>query len=118
MTHPQALTEQILADHLEPIARFASESFLLHGRGCVFVEFPDVPPGTTVAGLIQMVYHQLADVPRLDGNEDAAILIRMIETYNPAEQAVVTAAIEGQLPISVKMKLVRPVIADEPPAVA
>jgi hypothetical protein len=111
MADPQALTEQLITDHLEPIARFARESFLRHGRGVVLMEFPDAPPGMTVFGLIPMVYHQLADVPQL--NEDAAVLIRMIESYVPDRQCVVTAAIEGQLPISVKMKLVRPVAVDE-----
>ena len=74
-------TQQILNDHLEPIAAFARESYEVAGRGCIFVTFPDVPPGHTAIGVNEMVYHTLAAVPAID--EDAAVLVRMIADVRP-----------------------------------
>jgi hypothetical protein len=45
--------------------------------------------------------------------ESADLLLRMTETYDPATQAVVMAAIDGQNPISIKL-LDPPNLVDDP----
>lgn len=103
----------------ERIAAFARESFRRDGRGVIRIGFPDLPPGTTAMVATEMIYHTLAEIRRLTAGltgttaDDAAVLMRMIDTYNPARQAVVTAAIEGQNPITIKMKLQPPFFVDE-----
>jgi hypothetical protein len=84
------------------------------------VSFPDLQPGTTAVVSTSMVFHTLDEIRRVTANlkgsarTDADILIRMIETYEPSSRAVVIAAIEGENPITIKMKLERPAIADDP----
>ena len=58
-----------------------------------------------------------ADLDGWSESDDAAVLVRMIETYDPSGQAVVTVRIVGQKPVSVKMKLERPLVIDEPPRI-
>ena len=78
------------------------------GRGVVRVGFPDLPPNVSVLVSATMVYHTLEEMRRLIAElqgttpEDADVLLRMLETYDPSRQAVVTAAIEGQNPIRSK----------------
>ena len=66
-----------------------------------------------------MVYHTLDGLRGLtadlqgDSREDADILLTMVETYDPGRQAVVTVAVEGQNPVSVKMKLEPAFVVDE-----
>jgi hypothetical protein len=103
----------------ERLATFASESYALEERGIVLVRVPDVVPGTRRVST-EMVYRSLSDVRQAtpDGQEsvraDADVFVRMIETYDPNRQAVVTVDFETGNPITVKMKLERPFIADEP----
>ncbi len=112
-------TLTIIGDHHDQIATFARQSYALDGRGVTRISFPDVPPGTTAIVATEMVYHTLAEIRRVTANltgttaDDAAVLIRMIDTYDPARQAVVTAAIAGQNPITIKMKLERPFLLDD-----
>jgi hypothetical protein len=112
---------KIISDHHEPIAKFAVESYRADGRGVVKIGFPDVPPGSTVMAVRSMTYHTLEQIREIAGGlagdtaADAAVLVRMIETYDPERQAVVTAAIDGQAPISIKMKLELPIISPQPP---
>ena len=114
-------TTQIVSDHHDQIAGFARESYGHEGRGVVQIAFPRVPSGTLPVGSTMMKYHTLDDLRRMaaraPGDNHGAILIRMLETYDPATQAVVTAAIEGEMPVSIKMKLERPIISDEPSGV-
>jgi hypothetical protein len=109
------ITEMISASQPQ-LAAFAKESYTLHGRGIIRIEFPSVPPNTEALVATEMVYHDLAEMRRLMGEigEDEAITLRMIETYDPERQAVVMAAIADQNPITVKMRLEAPVIVDGP----
>ena len=67
-----------------------------------------------------MVYHTLAEVRRVTAHlqgsvrADADVLLRMMEMYDPEGQAVVTVRFETGNPITVKMKLQRPVTVHEP----
>jgi hypothetical protein len=115
-------TMKIISDHHHQIVDFARKAYSQDGRGSIEVQFPNVPPGATAIGVSMMSYHKLDELRRLfarelAGNEDAAILMRMMETYHPERQAVVTATIEGENPITIKMKLERPFIVDEPEGV-
>ena len=114
-----ANTDQILeiinAGHAR-LATFAKESFALHGRGIIRVQFPRVPAGTNALVETKMVYHDLKEMRRLlsKAGKDEATTLQMIETYDPTRQAVVIAAIDGGNPITIKMKLDPPVIVDGP----
>lgn len=114
-------TMEIISDHHDQLAEFARKSYGHGGRGVIQVSFPNVPPGATVIGSTTMKYIAIDEMHRLaatlPGNEDAPILVRMVETYDPASQAVVTAAIEGENPISIKMKLELPCLVNEPDVV-
>jgi hypothetical protein len=100
------------------LATFASESYALDGRGFVLVRVPDVKPGTRRMST-EMVYRSLSDARQstadcqASARADADVLLRMIETYDPIQQAVVTVDFETGHPITVKMKLERPFITDE-----
>jgi hypothetical protein len=106
MTHAQRRTVDLVAAHLEPIAAFARDGYADRGRGVCMVLFPKTTRDTTLK------YHALDDVP--DVGEGAAVLRRQIETYDPTAQAVVFAAIWGHPPVSMKLKLQRPVIVEGP----
>jgi hypothetical protein len=61
--------------------------------------------------------HQVEDLREIappGSPESADILARMTETYDPATQAVVMAAIDGQNPISIKLRLEPPNLVDDP----
>jgi hypothetical protein len=66
-----------------------------------------------------MTYTALDEVVRLTtdvsehARDDADVLIRMLRTYDPTQQAVVTVAVDGRNPVTVKMKLHRPSLVDE-----
>jgi len=106
----------LIAAHAE-IAKFAVERFAQHGRGVVMIDFP-IARGTNVVAAT-MNYHDLAVVREMraemisSGREDADVLIRRLETYDPATQAVVMAN-AGGLPVFVKMRLDAPIIIDDP----
>jgi hypothetical protein len=110
---------QFIGEAHERIANYARKCFRTDGRGAIQVSFPDLPAGTASIVSTSLVYHTLDEIQRVTADvtgsarEDRDILIRMIETYDPSKQAVVTAMIEGHNPITIKMKLERPVIADE-----
>lgn len=106
---------------LEQLAQFARESYRAEGRGVVRVAFPAAPPpGMTAVISTDMVYQtheQVLDLFRdLSGElrEDAHVLIRMMETYDPMRQAVVMAQVGQGNPITIKMKLDPPFVMDEP----
>ena len=67
----------------------------------------------------EMAYHALNAVERIANELDAwpkgdgGSIIRMIQAYDPATQAVVIVRIHGQLPVAVMMKLERPFVVDE-----
>jgi hypothetical protein len=102
------------------LAEFARQSYSAFGRGVVRVAVPDMPPpGATATASTEMVYHTENEIRELtqsladEATNDAATLMRMIETYDPLTQAVVTAALAHANPITIKMKLDAPVILDE-----
>lgn len=102
------------------LAAFAQESYQTDGRGVVKVGIPDLPVGVTSALVAtSMVYLTLGEVIRItadvqgDVRDEADVLIRMIETYSPSRQAVLTIAFGGHNPVSVKMKLQPAVLVDE-----
>ena len=96
----------------ESLAAFARESYQSDGRGVVLVCVPALPLGQS-HGMVStdMVYQTLEELRRLitelqgDSRKAADVLIRMVETYDPFRQAVLTVDAEGQNPISIKMKL-------------
>lgn len=102
------------------LAGFAKSSFQDGGRGVIRVEFPEVPPGSTVVASTEMVYQTLEEIRRVvsslkgDNRADAQILLGMIESYDPATQAVVTAVVGGNNPVSIKMKLAPPTLVAAP----
>jgi len=100
------------------LATFARESYAAEGRGYIYFFVPPIPdPDQPIKA--EMVYHVLTQVQRLTAGlsgvlrEQADILIRMIETYDPATQAVVMAAVGIGNPIAIKMRLEMPFIVDE-----
>ena len=109
----QDRTIKIISDHHGQIATFARKSYELDGRGAIQVGFPNVPPGRTAVGVGIMKSVALAELHRLaPADEEMAVLVRMVETYDPMKQAVVLAAIDGELSISIKMKLDPPFVVD------
>jgi len=99
------------------LAIFARESYAAEGRGYIYFTVPPIPdPDQQIK--MEMVYYVLTQVQRLAADrsgvlrEQADILIRMIETYDPATQAVVMAVGTGD-PIAIKMRLEMPFIVDE-----
>jgi hypothetical protein len=100
------------------LSKFAQDSYGMHGRGVTRVSVPALPaPGQTVQVATEMVYHELAELRRMTASmkdrSDAAVLIRMIETYDPAKQAVVMIAVGRDNPVSVKMRLDAPFIVED-----
>ena len=94
------------------LARFATESFRVDGRGLVQVTVPDFigEPDTFVA--TPMAYHTLAGLREKLYGEDADITLRMIETYDPEKQAVVMIEFRGGNPITIKMRLEQQAVAE------
>ena len=109
---------RLLDDGHEHIAKFGRECFAEFGRGVVQVEFPKVPKGTTRITARNMSYIDLPTLQTSDDvmtlGEDAAILMRTVETYDSDCQVVVLASIDGGTPASVKMRLEKPLLLDEP----
>ena len=109
------------------LAEFGRESHGTDGRGVIRVSVPEVAPGTRRARRAmvstEMVYHTLSEVRRLTAGlqgtirDDADVLLRMIETYDPSMQAVVTVAVGSDNPVSVKIRLERPFLVDKPDGV-
>jgi len=100
------------------LATFARESYAAEGRGYIYFFVPPIPdPDQPIK--MEMVYYVLTQVQRLAADlsgvlrEQADILIRMIETYDPATQAVVIAAVGTVDPIAIKMRLEMPFIVDQ-----
>jgi hypothetical protein len=113
----------VMSNHHDQLVAFARSSYEADGRGVIFVEFPKPPQaGGLVVAAADMTYHTIEGVRALtadmiDTNEDARVLIRMVETYDPARQCVVTASFKGQNPVTVKMRLERTLVSDEPEGV-
>jgi hypothetical protein len=85
----------------ERVAAFATESYALEGRGVVLVRLPDVAPETCHAFVsTDLVYITVTEMRRVtadvqgDTREDADALLRLLDTYDPTRQAVVTVAFE------------------------
>ena len=114
-TERQNRTVKILDDHHDQIVAFARTNYKTDGRGVIQVGFPNASPVMAVVGVRMMKYITIGEMRRImrPGDEETATLVRMIETYDPALQAVVIAAIDGENPVSVKMKLERPLLVDE-----
>ena len=108
----------MIGEAQERLAIFASESCAAKGRGVVRVSAPELPPGITMVSP-EMAYHTLDEIRGLTGDakgslrEQADVLIGMIETYDPEQQAVIMVAFGAGNPISVKMRLERPFILDD-----
>lgn len=103
-----------------PLAAFARKSYGLAGRGVVLVHPPDLTGelGTSIVATT-MMFQTLDELRRLTaqmsppGREDADVLIGMLETYDPAVQAVVMVAVGKGRPITVKMRLDPPTLVDD-----
>ena len=96
---------RLIAAASEEMETFARTSFASDGRGVIMVEFPDVEPERAIVAT-SMVYHQLEHVRRLTAGtgDDADVLVRMIETYDPDAQALVLATVGRSNPISLKWR--------------
>lgn len=111
MTDYQERIKQFLADTQSRIAPFAQESYRAHGRGLVKVAIPDSPELVPGLAMTDMVYHKLDSLRELfagvgkASREDAAITLRMVETYDPDRQAVVMVAADGLPAVTVKLRL-------------
>jgi hypothetical protein len=106
--------EVVNAAH-DQLATFASKSHRFEGRGVVLFNIPELRPGPIAAlGPTEMIYHTLDKVRRLTcelrgrDREEGYLLIRMLETYDPVRQAVVTVTLGRENPITVTMTLERP----------
>ena len=116
-------TMQFIESLHDQLAAFASESYRLEGRGVTLVRIP-VPPSDVVRTVARtdMTYHVADDVRRNasgeegSAGEDAEVLVRMVETYDPSRQAVLTVAFQDHT-ISVKMKLDLPFWCQSSPRV-
>jgi hypothetical protein len=99
----------------QQLSKFAQDSYGMHGRGVTLVSVPALPPpGATMLVLTDMVYHEMEEVRRMVGDmADGQVMIRMMETYDPTKQAVVTAAVGQDNPITVKMRLDQPYVVEE-----
>ena len=112
-------TDQILESigvNQRPLAEAAASFYREHGRGALRVDFPR----TRTRALVVVEYDTLAHLREGDprgSEDDMATLIRMVEEYDPAHQAVVLACLSGGLPVTVKMKLPPPTGRDEPTSV-
>ena len=109
----QNRTIQVIIDHHESIAAFARDSFAKHGRGLVQIGFPNVSPGETVVGVRIVKYKTLAQLRQVitDHPEDIKIW-KVVDSYDPEHQAAVMAAIDCELPVTIKMQLDKPTIVD------
>jgi hypothetical protein len=106
----------IAATH-DQIATYAQESFGMHGRGVVFTEAParGTPTGfmTAPMGYTDLAYIRQLHVDATEQErESAAVVLRMVETYDPFKQAVVMIAFPDANAITVKMRLAEPLIED------
>lgn len=99
--------------HHGQIASFAADSYATDGRGAIVVRFPALRPGTRVSGRM-MQFFTLAQLETLVSVEEDGGLLVMVESYDPATQFVVMAAIEEGVPVSIKMRLSFPMVAEEP----
>ena len=113
MSDNDRLLAMITAGHAQ-LAAFGREWYALNGRGLIRVEYPSVAPGVTANVSTRMLYEDaetvrdlMADYPEIA--DDAAITLRMIDTYDPEKQAVVLASFQGGYPIAMKMWLDLPV---------
>ena len=115
-------TAEIVAAHHSQIAAFARKACPLEGRGVVHIRFPPVPTGATIVGITGMNYITLVELRRIGSGQRAKdagsdIVVQMVESYDPDQQVVVMAAIDGENPISVKMRLDPSMIVDDAPGV-
>jgi hypothetical protein len=121
VTDPHDQLLKNIGDHHDQIAAFARENFRLDGRGLLRVEFPRLPPGViAIVGIGEMTYTTLEEARRLladRDDEDSAITLRMVETYDPGRQAALIAAIVGENPVTMKMRLAPPTLVDGPTSV-
>jgi hypothetical protein len=110
---------QLIEATHDRIAAFARKRYETYGRGVILIAVPQLASGTYALISTEMVYHLLSAVERIATDLDAwsisdgGALIRMMQTYDPATQAVVIVSINGQPPIAVKMNLDRPFVVDE-----
>ena len=111
------------------IAAFARESHQKYGRGVILLAVPLLARGDDAPISTEMAYHtaanfeqlldRLGDVERVIIGDtrlflsDAHAILRMIKTYDPSRQAVVSVRIGDHHTVSVKMKLERPLVVDE-----
>ena len=105
---------QFIAAAHDWIAAVARERYKADGRGMIQVEVLLLPLSITGFVATDLVYYTLDEVRSLlsdregASRQDAEVLLRMIETYEPSRHAVVNMTIEGHNLISIKMKLERP----------
>jgi hypothetical protein len=112
-----------------PVSVFARDIYQTHGRGAILFALPSVAPGVDVVVSTQMIYYtatkfellfkELGDADRvaigdvsLNLNE-IHTLFRMIQTYDPSRQAVVSVRIGDHNAVSVKMELEPPLVTNE-----
>ena len=119
-SHHRAM--KIVSDLQDDIAGLARDGYRDCGRGVVQVEVPQVPSGGSVMREVTLKYHALEDFcdiaaerPTDDGT--AKVFLALVESYDPAKQAVIIAAIEGEPMITLTMQLDGTLISDEAPGV-
>lgn len=109
MTTTRDALSRFLKAFRREIAAVAREGYASEGRGVVRVDLSaEGDHGATAA---ETMYHALEEIEEiaeeLDGaaRESTDALLRLIKTYDPTRQAVLTAALPGQAPISMKIQL-------------
>lgn len=117
MSTDRELLLQAIEKAQPTLARFAREGYALAGRGLIQASLPPTPePGATVT---TMMYRSASDLRRSTADvidhlrEDRDIIVRMIETYDPEREAVVTIAFAYGNSITVKLHLDLPFIVEE-----
>jgi hypothetical protein len=124
---------EMIASVRGPVSAFARQSYQTHGRGVTLIALPPAPLGVRVVVSTQMVYYTAAQFELIFnefGNlervavgdtrlfrSDAHMIVRMIESYDPSTQAVVTVIFGSENTVTVKMKLERPLLIDERPRI-
>ena len=113
MDSTRAAVDKFLRAFRREVAAVAREGFAEEGRGVVRVDL-SLPEGDGPATAAETMYHPLDEIreiaEELDGEARATTeaLVRLIEPYDPSRQLVLTAALPGHPPVSLKIQLDRP----------
>ena len=100
-------------DYMHPqIVDFAQESYATQGRGAIRVEVPDLRgasvPGPFSSSMMYQTVEELQRPPSQDlthSGGDPIVLLTMVETYDPLEQAIIVFEFPNGRPIVTRMNL-------------